>query len=114
MKQKRTPTLAELRKLAKKKGYETFKVSDSGHEMSARGIGDPPNINLLAWRDRLAEARCVLFAALSALPDAPAGGAAVSAPDRCVACPKCRKCLKCFHRPYGNCPPPKPSKKGTR
>lgn len=73
-KQPKIPTLADLRRLAKRKGYADLLISDSGHEIKAVGTGNPPHISMLSWMNRRSEMRRSLHAALSALPDAPKEG----------------------------------------
>ena len=69
-KRDKTPTLAQLRKLAKRKGY-TFDRSWYEYRLECDSDASPDMGFIYGVGDRFS--RSVIFAALSALPDKPKG-----------------------------------------
>lgn len=72
MKRGKTPTLAKLRKLAKRKGLVNLRLFQ--WSLSAKGFGGEAFANINVWFGGPAiptytAAKRVMFAALSALPD---------------------------------------------
>lgn len=68
----KTPTLAQLRKLAKRKGHllvvKRFEGADTADRSTCVEVTSQGQIVVMAWGSRT-EAQVMAFAALSALPD---------------------------------------------